>query len=220
MTRLNQIIAVEKGTKNTSYAQVTALHHDAQKTAPLAGISRVYRPRDEEGEQLPPEAVRVQIKADDLIGRLTTTLTRLFDVTATKDWANREATADVVVDGEVLVVDAPVTWLLFLEKQLTDLHTFVTKLPTLDPSEQWVEEITSTLTPASVDQISPRRGELLNALPARLGCDQPRLQRTQRPRGAPPSTGRAPRNAAACPRRRECLRSRSSWTSGRRRHSA
>ena len=28
-------------------------------------------------------------------------------------------------------------YLLFLEKQLTDLHTFVHKLPVLDPSEAW-----------------------------------------------------------------------------------
>src|SRR6185437_6423737 len=27
--------------------------------------------------------------------------------------------------------------LLFLEKQLVDLHTFVQKLPTLDPSDEW-----------------------------------------------------------------------------------
>jgi hypothetical protein len=27
--------------------------------------------------------------------------------------------------------------LLFLEKQLTDIHTFVSKLPTLDPADHW-----------------------------------------------------------------------------------
>jgi hypothetical protein len=64
-------------------------------------------------------------------------LTRLFDVTATKDWANGQARADVVVDGNVLLSDVPVTYLLFLEKQLVDLHTFVRKLPVLDASETW-----------------------------------------------------------------------------------
>ena len=54
-----------------------------------------------------------------------------------EDWANAEATADVEVDGEVIVAAAPVTYLLFLEKQLVDLHTFVKKLPVLDPSESW-----------------------------------------------------------------------------------
>lgn len=103
----------------------------------LAGISRTYQPKDEEGEQLPPESTRVQLKAEDILRSTATTLTRLFDVTATKDWANVGASADVVVDGQVLLAKVPVPYLLFLEKQLTDLFTFVKKLPVLDASESW-----------------------------------------------------------------------------------
>lgn len=58
-------------------------------------------------------------------------------MTATREWANRLAAADVVVDGTVLLPQVPVPYLLFLEKQLTDLHTFVRKLPVLDASEAW-----------------------------------------------------------------------------------
>ncbi len=79
----------------------------------------------------------MQIKAEDALRATAGTLTRLFDVTATKDWANRSAVADVVVDGTVLLPQVPVPYLLFLEKQLTDLHTFVRKLPVLDASESW-----------------------------------------------------------------------------------
>jgi hypothetical protein len=43
----------------------------------------------------------------------------------------------VIVDGKPLLRDVPVTYLLFLEKQLVDLHTFVKKLPVLDASETW-----------------------------------------------------------------------------------
>jgi hypothetical protein len=64
-------------------------------------------------------------------------LTQLFDVTATKDWANTRARADVVVDGQTLLTQVPATYLLFLEKQLVDLHTFVKKLPVLDAAESW-----------------------------------------------------------------------------------
>jgi hypothetical protein len=46
----------------------------------------------------------------------------------------------VTVDGRVLIKDVPVTYLLFLEKQLTDLHTFVKKLPVLDAAESWVQD--------------------------------------------------------------------------------
>ena len=58
MTRLNQIIAVEKGVKSRSFQELTDAHHALQKPALLSGISRTYRPKDEEGEQLPPESTR------------------------------------------------------------------------------------------------------------------------------------------------------------------
>ncbi|MFJ8748152.1 hypothetical protein ACIREO_02230 [Streptomyces sp. NPDC102441] len=137
MTKLNQIIAVEKGVKSKSLQDITAAHHKVQKPALLAGISRTYQPKDEEGEQLPPESARVQIKAEEALRDMSASLTRLFDVTATKDWANCSARADVTVDGRTVVSEVPVSYLLFLEKQLTDLHTFVKKLPVLDASESW-----------------------------------------------------------------------------------
>jgi hypothetical protein len=137
MARLNQIIAVEKGVKSRSFQELTEAHHALQKASLLSGISRTYRPKDEEGEQLPPEATKVQVKAEGVIRQTVSIMTRLFDVTATKDWANCEAKADVVVDGETLLKDAPVAYLLFLEKQLVDLHTFVRKLPVLDAAESW-----------------------------------------------------------------------------------
>jgi hypothetical protein len=139
-TKLNQIIAVEKGVKSKSFQELTEAHHAVQKVALLSGISRSYQPKDEEGEQLPPESTRVQLQTEDLLGRVAETLTRLFDVTATKDWSNLTARADVKVDGQTIARDVPVTYLLFLEKQLTDLHTFVKKLPVLDAAESWVRD--------------------------------------------------------------------------------
>jgi hypothetical protein len=138
--RLNQIIAVEKGVKSKSFADLTEAHHAVQKTAPLAGIARTYQPKDEEGEQLPAESTRVQIKAEEILRQVSSTLTRLFDVTATKDWTNCVARADIVVDSQTIAADVPVTYLLFLEKQLVDLHTFVKKLPVLDAAESWARD--------------------------------------------------------------------------------
>ncbi|WP_437293396.1 DUF7873 family protein [Sorangium sp. So ce426] len=137
MPRLNQIIAIEKGVKARSHQRLTEAHHALQKPALLSGISRTYRSKDEEGEQLPPEATRVQAKAEDIIRSTADILGELFDVTATKDYANCKARADVVVDGKVLLAGAPVTYLLFLEKQLVDMNTFIKKLPVLDASESW-----------------------------------------------------------------------------------
>lgn len=139
-TKLNQIIAVEKGVKSKSYADLTTAHHDVQKQALLSGISRTYQPKDEDGEHLPPESTKVQLNAEHILTRTAANLTRLFDITATKDWANCQAVADVMVDGQTLIAGAPVSYLLFLEKQLTDLLTFVKKLPVLDASETWAHD--------------------------------------------------------------------------------
>lgn len=137
MTRLNQIIAVEKGVKSDAARRITDLHRDVQKPALLSGLSRTYRPRLEDGAPLPPESTKVQLTADDVLAEAAQVMTRLFDVTLTKDTANTVATADVMVDGRAILVNVPVTYLLFLEKQLTDLHTFLAKVPVLDPSEEW-----------------------------------------------------------------------------------
>ena len=61
----------------------------------------------------------------------------MFNIIATVDIGNCDAKADIVVDGTLITSNVPVTHVLFLEKQLTDLHTFISKFPTLDPSEVW-----------------------------------------------------------------------------------
>ncbi len=137
MPRLNQVIAIEKDVSGKSHRALTDAYQILQKPAPLTGISRTYRPKDEEGEQLPGESVRVQIKGHQVLGEVMKEIASLFDITATKDYANCNAKADIVVDGAVIVSQAPATFLLFLEKKLVDLHTFVQKLPTLDLAETW-----------------------------------------------------------------------------------
>lgn len=138
MTQLNQIIAIEKGVKNRAKTELTQAYQKlSSKTAQLAGIARSYKPIDDQGEKFPPESTRVQIKADEIIGEVTSQLTRLFDVTLTKDIANGKARADIQIGDRLIAANVPVTYLLFLEKELTDILTFVSKLPVLDPGEEW-----------------------------------------------------------------------------------
>jgi hypothetical protein len=51
--------------------------------------------------------------------------------------ANTSARADVVVDGVAVLTGIPAVTLLWLEKQLTDLHTVIVKLPELPATESW-----------------------------------------------------------------------------------
>lgn len=137
MTQLHQVLAAEKTIKDVTHRVVTAAYQSIQKPAMLVGQTRNYRPMHDDGVQLPPEVTRVQLKATDVIDEVARAMTSLLDVVLTHETANQQASADVEVDGMVLVSKAPVSYLLFLEKQLTDLQTFITKLPVLDPAEDW-----------------------------------------------------------------------------------
>lgn len=141
--KLNQVIALEKGVKSTAESALTQAYHQLQKPQLLAGQERSYQPKDDEGDTYPPEPVKLQLRVPEVLDSVAQSLTRLFNVTATKDAANQVAVADIVVDGVVVVKDVPVTTLLTLEKKLVDLVTFVSKLPVLDPADTWVFDDTA-----------------------------------------------------------------------------
>lgn len=145
MTRLNQIIAVEKGVRDQVDHSFRAAGAAVTSGGPLTGLTRTYRPRDENGERLPSQSTRVQITVDHVNLRLAQDLGRLWDVTATKDWANTQASASVVVDGETLIEDAPGTFLIWFEKQLAQLRSYLAALPVLDPAEEWHYDPTSNV---------------------------------------------------------------------------
>jgi hypothetical protein len=150
-TQLVQIVAIVAGVKTRTEQALTRAYHQIQKPEPFAGIARTYRPRDAEGEPLPPESKQVQVRVDDLISDVSVAMTRMLDVVATQDWANTTARADLVVDGLVLLQDVPVTYLMWLEKQVVNLRTFISKLPVLDVAEEWAYDADthSYATPAT-----------------------------------------------------------------------
>ena len=137
MTKLNQIIAVEKTVKANTENAFTAACHLAQKPDLFSGLTKVYEPLVEDDVQLPGERKLVQAKVGSLLGDVVSALTRQFDLTATKDTANGSASADIVVNGTVLAANVPVTTLLWVEKRLVDIKAFISKLPVLDPAETW-----------------------------------------------------------------------------------
>jgi hypothetical protein len=137
MAKLNQIIALQAGKKAQAKETLTQAYHQIKKPDLLSGLVRTYQPRDEGGEPQPDERKMVQVKVNDLIARVVRDLTDMLDVVSTQDWANCQAKADVVVDGRKLLDGVPVTHLLFLEKQLVDVRTFLEALPTLDTGEEW-----------------------------------------------------------------------------------
>ncbi len=168
MTKLNQVIAVEKGVKNRVVSEVTELYQAASHPALFEGFNKKYKPNEEGTETFPSEAKKVQKSANDVLKRASSVLSELFDVTASKDFANCDAVADVVVDGNVLLTGVPATYLLFLEKQLTDMHTLVGSLPVLDSAENWTWDENANLfkTDATVTSRTKKVQKALVMYPA------------------------------------------------------
>jgi len=146
--RLSTVLGLREGAQSRSHEALTALHKLSQKPQLYAGLRRSYQSdsvgEDGRPEELPGEFQKVQLDAEDVLTQLAGAVSRFWDVQLTMDDADTKAFADVVVtasDGtqRTLLERVPVTTLLFLEKRLTDVRTFVKKLPVLDPEHDWTK---------------------------------------------------------------------------------
>lgn len=137
MGKLCQVVAVEKDVKSRALGAATRVNNNFQRPALFNGFVKSYTPREEDGETFPNDRKLVQFKVEDCLKDVADHLTDLFDVTATKDFGNTTAKADLVVDGIVLLKDVPPTFLLFLEKQLKHVHTIIENVPTNSLDDDW-----------------------------------------------------------------------------------
>lgn len=153
-TKLNQLIAVAQGKKANAKKVEEKAYHLFQKEGLFNGQERVFVPNTdaEDAEKLPAEKVVVQQKVGELVGEVKNALIEMLDVVYSQDKANTVAQADVIVEDKVVLSSVPVTSLLFLEKQLVDLHTFVNKMPVLDPAQDWKYDNTKDLYRTDAEQ--------------------------------------------------------------------
>lgn len=136
--KLHQFIAAEKDRIASASRDITAGYHAAQKPNLFIGLSKTYQPRLEDGQPLPGEKQLVQTTTKDVIATVGTAMAKLIDLAATKDEANQRAAAQVFVDGlPVTPGPLPLSTLLWLEKKLVDVRTFVQSLPVLPADTAW-----------------------------------------------------------------------------------
>jgi hypothetical protein len=136
-TKLHQLIAVVQGKKAHAEKVKTEAYHLFQKPDLFNGLNRKYEPRTEEGERLPEEKESFHFKVNDLVRNTREAMIEMLDAVVSQDATNCHAKADVVVLGETLLKDVPAVSLIFLEKQLTDLATYVSRIPTLKSGGEW-----------------------------------------------------------------------------------
>lgn len=135
--RLNQIVAVVAGKKTRTEKAYGDLNKQLQHPALFVGLHRTYAPAEEGGEQMPDESKRPHLHADKIVADARAMLTEVWDAVATQEEGNTVARGTITVDGVPVLPDVPVPTLLYLEKQLNDLRTFVGNIPVLDPVATW-----------------------------------------------------------------------------------
>jgi len=141
--RLNQVIALVTGKKAAATKTLTEVHRSWQMDR-LCGMEKTYQPLHEDGIQLPPESKKVQLRVKDEIKKLRRILTDFYGLVAAQEIANCDAKATVKCKG-LTVENVPVGVLLFLEKQLVDLHTLTRRIPVLDVDKSWQYDANSGL---------------------------------------------------------------------------
>jgi hypothetical protein len=137
MTKLNQIIAVLGGIKNTTQQEQAKVYQLAQKSALFQGLTRTFAPKAEEGYVYPSENQMVQMTVSKAIAAFVSASSEFLDVALTQDTANTKAVVDLVVEGQVIAAAVPVTNLLFLEDRIQDYKAFVNGLPSLAIDKEW-----------------------------------------------------------------------------------
>lgn len=157
MTRISYLISVVGGIKSDTEARVGKLRAITGNAGLFSGHERTYQPRADDGAPLPPESQKVQTSATELLAITRQLLTREWDVVRTLDEANAGAFADVKVGGEVLLEHVPVGHLLWLTRQLEQLHTLVAGLPELDAARSWEPHVNGQFRAPAVQTVKTKK---------------------------------------------------------------
>lgn len=168
---LSQVVQRYVDVVKDSKRRETDAYHALDKPAMLEGNLQIFTPANDQIPELPKEEKRVDITVDEMIAEAVSALVPLFDVTATRDFANGPssddgAVADVVIGDQILIAGAPVQYLLWLERELDHLDAYVKRFPTHTSDTDWTlddERGVYKSTPIGTARAVPRMKSLLVA---------------------------------------------------------
>jgi hypothetical protein len=137
MGKLHEILAVESDLKATATRVINETKLLFGNTDRFTGRIRRYRPLQEGGEQLSDQRSEVSTTVADEVGRIASTVGKWLDVAIQKEQSNTKTSADVIVDGTVLLADLCAPALLNLEGKLVEIRKVYAAIPTNDLAERW-----------------------------------------------------------------------------------
>lgn len=138
MGKIHELLAVEPDLKAEAARVISeARSLFTEGVGRLQGFTKVYAPLEAEGDTFPDESQPVATTVSKTLDGVEAALGKFINAAVQKEISNTSATADVVIDEEVLLKDMPATALLNLEARLGEFRSVVALIPTLDPGVRW-----------------------------------------------------------------------------------
>lgn len=142
--KLHEVLAVEGDLEGQSTKVMVEATATFSKKAPhFQGYHKWLEMFDENRQMEAQGATENKEIVDTVKGKLGHVwghFGRYLNTVAQKERTNQDARADLIVDGETLIEDAPATLLLGLESRLKKLRDVYDAIPTHQPGVKWVAD--------------------------------------------------------------------------------
>jgi hypothetical protein len=170
---LGQLIAVERALRQEDNNHGSRLKHGAKESL-FTGEVRTYKSHSENpppSEHWPAQYKELQRRVEDDLDEARQYAVPAMNIVASKDATNTIAKADVIVRGNTLLRDVPVSHLLWLEKYLTEYRGYFTALPVNKPDKEWTWSETERLWRSRLEE-TPRTDKVLSGVTLHPGSDK------------------------------------------------
>ena len=139
MTKLHEVLATEPDLEVVAKKMIAEGTKTFERSQMFIGFEKVWEMFDEneQGQAPPPEHQEMATTVEEKLQYVCERIGEYYDSVLTKEVANQTARADLVVEGGLLLADAPATFLLGLENKLKSLRGLYEKLPTLTLGMEW-----------------------------------------------------------------------------------
>lgn len=142
MGKLYELLAVEADRKKASDRLVSESTKTFKKDNLFSGSVKRTEMFDAEEQEVSDEVLKLETTVDENLEYSLDALVKYWDTVAQKDASNMVASADVMIDGKVLIANVPATTLLGMEKKINELRNLYNAIPTLPPGINWINDET------------------------------------------------------------------------------
>ena len=137
-TQLHQHLAAEPNVKEKERSLAKEAENTLLKKAHhFHGHYKVYQPKEDNGEQFPPDESPLVTTVQEKLSYYFASLGSIIDHAIVKEETNSQATAELIYEGKTIKSNLHATSLLNLENKLKNLRSLLMAIPTLDPKYVW-----------------------------------------------------------------------------------